>query len=312
MNSKYPDIESFRKEFFIKFPDSNLILLELLTNNKIKLKTKFGICIVYINNLYKGKIPGIMSSINKNEYFINQAKDVHGNKYNYDRVNYYNSITKINIICKKHGEFTQSPNNHLAGYGCIKCGGNCKSDTNEFILKANIVHKNKFDYSLVNYIKANINIQIICNSHGIFEQTPNNHLNSKICCPLCENQKIKERLLENPTGWNYHLWEKSGTNSKNFDSFKVYIIKCWNEEERFYKIGKTYRKVKERFHNNKEMPYKYNNIKEISGTALEISNLEVALKNDNKKYKYLPKISFEGEHECYKQLNNYEKFFNKK
>src|SRR3990167_6862326 len=89
---------------------------------------------------------------NKNK-FIKQAKEIHNSKYNYCNVNYINNKTKIKIICKKHGTFEQTPNNHLHGFGCIKCAYNAKtSNTNEFINSANKIHNYKYNYSEVNYI----------------------------------------------------------------------------------------------------------------------------------------------------------------
>ena len=55
------------------------------------------------------------------EEFIEQAKAVHGNKYDYSKVEYKGSHTKIIIVCSKHGEFEQDPNSHLQGRGCKKC-----------------------------------------------------------------------------------------------------------------------------------------------------------------------------------------------
>lgn len=55
------------------------------------------------------------------EDFIQRAKNVHGDKYDYSEVNYINSSTKVKIICPIHGGFEQIPNNHLRGAGCFRC-----------------------------------------------------------------------------------------------------------------------------------------------------------------------------------------------
>lgn len=55
------------------------------------------------------------------EDFIKDAQLVHGNKYDYSKVEYVNIDTKICIICNNHGEFFQSPYNHLKGHRCPKC-----------------------------------------------------------------------------------------------------------------------------------------------------------------------------------------------
>jgi len=74
--------------------------------------------------------------------FIKKANKQHGNKYNYSKVQYINSITKVTIICKKHGDFEQQPSNHLFGKKCHECA-NTKSNNKEFIEKANKKHNNK-------------------------------------------------------------------------------------------------------------------------------------------------------------------------
>lgn len=74
---------------------------------------------------------------------------------------------------------------------------NIKSSTEDFILKSNVIHNNihnnKYDYSLVDYIKSQKKVKIICKKHGKFEQTANSHLNG--CgCPLCQISKGEERI----------------------------------------------------------------------------------------------------------------------
>ena len=143
-----------------------------------------------------------LSNINE---FIEKAKKVHGNKYNYSKTEYINSQTKVCIICPEHGEFWQTPNNHLMGSGCQKCYDICRgqkqrSTTEEFIKKAKRIHGNKYDYSQTNYININTKICIICPIHGIFWQRPDSHLSNE-GCPHCRESKlektIKKLLTEN-------------------------------------------------------------------------------------------------------------------
>jgi hypothetical protein len=56
------------------------------------------------------------------EQFVKRAKRQHGNKYDYSRVSYKKAKTKVEIVCKKHGPFLQTPDSHLSGRGCRKCG----------------------------------------------------------------------------------------------------------------------------------------------------------------------------------------------
>lgn len=117
--------------------------------------------------------------------FISEATQIHGNKYNYSKVDYKSNRTYVNIICPTHGVFKQTPSNHLRGKGCKYCGGTAKLDTPLFVYKAIGVHGNKYDYSLVNYKGGGSKIKIICPIHGVFEQTPNNHLSKEQGCYKC-------------------------------------------------------------------------------------------------------------------------------
>ena len=113
--------------------------------------------------------------------FIKQAKEIHGDKYDYSKVEYSGNHEKVIIICPEHGEFLQSPDKHLQGCGCPKCAGNVKSNAKEFIEKSKKIHGNKYDYSKVEYINCHTNVCIICPEHGEFWQTPITHLRSNGC-----------------------------------------------------------------------------------------------------------------------------------
>ena len=70
------------------------------------------------------------------ERFIEKAREVHGDKYDYSKVEYVNSTTPVTIICPKHGEFLLTPTSHLCGNGCSECSGNVRLTTERFIRKA--------------------------------------------------------------------------------------------------------------------------------------------------------------------------------
>ena len=131
----------------------------------------------------------------KTNIFISKANKIHGDKYDYSNVNYINAKTKINIICKIHGEFEQNPSNHLKKHNCQKCAKNFKLDTLGFIEKAKEIHEDSYDYSKVNYINADTKITIICKIHGEFIQIPDFHINRKCGCPKCSNN-VKLDTLE--------------------------------------------------------------------------------------------------------------------
>ena len=124
------------------------------------------------------------------EEFIQKANEVHGNKYDYSKVEYVNNRTKVCIICPEHGEVWQTPHNHLSGQGCPKCGVEKQTSTKEeFIKKAKEIHGDKYDYSKVDYSNAHTKVCIICPNYGEFLQTPNNHLRGH-GCPKCKRNKL--------------------------------------------------------------------------------------------------------------------------
>lgn len=126
---------------------------------------------------------------NKTAEFIEKAIKIHGDRYSYGNVNYINSHTPVSITCKTHGDFMQSPTNHLQGKGCPKCA-NKNVTTEEFIEKARLTHGDKYDYSKVNYTKNSTKVCIICPEHGEFWQTPNDHLSGKGCQLCSGNRKM--------------------------------------------------------------------------------------------------------------------------
>ena len=129
--------------------------------------------------------------------FIKRANEIHKEKYDYSKVEYKTTETKVCIICPEHGEFWQTPHAHLAGQNCPKCCGNIKLSTEEFIKRANEIHKEKYDYSKVDYLGADTKVCIICPEHGEFWQTPHNHISGKQGCPECntsKNSKIVQKI----------------------------------------------------------------------------------------------------------------------
>jgi len=126
--------------------------------------------------------------------FIREAKKIHGEKYDYGQSNYINGITPLKIICYIHGEFLQTPGNHLSGKNCQKCIGNIKSNTEKFILKSHKIHNNKYQYLKTIYGKNNEEKVIItCPIHGNFFQAPYHHLSGQGCVKCTSNISNKER-----------------------------------------------------------------------------------------------------------------------
>ena len=128
--------------------------------------------------------------------FFKKAKLTHNNKYNYSLVVYKNRNTKIKIICSKcHRKFEQTPNAHLRGSGCLRCSGSMPKNTKTFIKEASLVHGGKYNYKLTIYKSAHSKIKISCPIHGVFEQTPSNHLNGHGCqkCKVINSGKVRRK-----------------------------------------------------------------------------------------------------------------------
>ena len=135
-----------------------------------------------------------MKKISQDE-FIQKAKLIHGDKYDYSLVLYINSQIKVKIICKEHGVFEQLPNNHICReQGCPVCSCNKKSSTEEFIKKSKNIHGDKYDYSLVKYTGFKNKIKIICPIHGILEVSPGN-LYGQGCCKKCGKMNVTSNEL---------------------------------------------------------------------------------------------------------------------
>ncbi len=122
------------------------------------------------------------------DVFIEEARKIHGDKYDYSKVEYVNNSTKVCIICPEHGEFLVRPNDHLRGSGCPKCAKNASGSTEQFIEEARKIHGDKYDYSKVEYVNNSTKVCIICPEHGEFWQTPKNHKKGQ-GCSICGYKK---------------------------------------------------------------------------------------------------------------------------
>jgi len=145
------------------------------------------------------------------EEFIQRSTEIHGNKYCYDNVMYINDRYKVEIICSQHGPFWQQPSIHLSGQGCRLCGherrvaATLKSRKDSFVNKSIDVHSGKYDYSMVEYAGLYRRVKIICNLHGVFEQTPKQHLNGHGCWE-CGKEKMGKNKLSNPHDKRRHVY----------------------------------------------------------------------------------------------------------
>lgn len=177
--------------------------------------------------------------------FIEKARGIHGDKYDYSLVNYKNNKTKVDIICPVHGKWSQVPNSHLLGKGCITCGFTSTRinqphtfTKEDFIIKANSVHKNYYNYSKSDYINYKTKLIITCPIHGDFIQTPCHHLRNRGCpnCSITGFNPSKPAImyyLSINNGQAYKIGITNKTVNKRFTVLElqtISVIKTWYYE----------------------------------------------------------------------------------
>ena len=185
------------------------------------------------------------------ESFVDKANKIHGNKYRYSKVDYVNAHTKVVIECPEHGDFEQTPNGHISGVGCAECSGKKKHNNESFIEKAKQIHGDKYQYQLVEYITNKNKVRIMCPEHGVFDQTPTNHLSGRGCpgCMSCGFDRTK-------VGFLYVLRSECG---------------------RYMKIGITNKPDQRHIQLSRTTPFSFDCIELIEGPGDQIANLEKEL-----------------------------------
>lgn len=169
--------------------------------------------------------------------FIHKASLIHKDKYDYHKTQYVNSKTKVTIICKVHGEFSQNPSGHLSGSGCRACSRATTLD--DFIRKAQKIHNTRYDYSSAVYVGTNIPLKIICSIHGQFYQTPNAHLAGSGCqrCARPSLINTTEKFIEKAT--QVHNGKYDYSNSVYTTCYAKVQIKC-QEHGIFYQSASNH------------------------------------------------------------------------
>lgn len=234
-----------------------------------------------------GKLKSAESRQNSLTEILDRFVKVHGSTYDYSKVIYTGYDNLVTIVCPFHGEFKQSPNNHLSGKGCAKCIKYSPKNLNYFLEKAREVHGNKYDYSQSIYVKAVDKIDIICPIHGLFSQQANLHLLGS-GCPECSSA--------------YGFRKSTFINFCHNKGVKpiLYILFCKDSEEKFFKIGITSRSIEKRYKVKKSLPYPYKKLYIIQDNPDVIYELEKTLVNLLSDYKYSPTVPFGGSSkECF-------------
>lgn len=175
-----------------------------------------------------------------NQMVITEAKAIHGDLYDYSKLEYTGCHNPIIIICKHHGEFTLLPSQHCTKKktGCPQCSAETKrrNAASKFFNRANKAHNNFFDYSLASYVNSTTPIAIICPLHGVFSQTPKDHY--RCGCTECGRH--------NQGGYSDAFFDYHP--EMHQVSAWIYVVELSNENERLCKVGITRRTIQERFH----------------------------------------------------------------
>lgn len=238
--------------------------------------------------------------------FLDRAISKHGTMYDYSKVVYKAAKSKVTIVCPTHGDFEQTPDDHTSGSGCTKCSrektaermiGSRKVSVDNFAKRANSVHGNKYDYSKVTFSKTVDKITIGCSLHGDYILSVAKHLLGHECPKCAMSARIQN-------GWSTATWKSAGEKSKNFNAYSVYVVRCSNDTEVFYKVGKTFKRVEDRIKKFKEVGYSVEIVTVTTGTAAEISKKEKDMHKINKSNKYTPNAKFCGSQECYSEVVN--------
>ena len=140
--------------------------------------------------------------------FIEDAKRVHGDTYDYSKSVYAGAQKKIEIYCPQHGSFSQSATSHLGGGGCPACWeerrgiARRQNSIDDFLEKARSKHGDKYDYSQVKLEMLTKEVDIICPKHGVFQQKASYHLKGH-GCRKCGADKQGKGLVEEMIGQTF-------------------------------------------------------------------------------------------------------------
>jgi hypothetical protein len=182
--------------------------------------------------------------------FVSNAESIHGDTYLYDRVEYKGSLHPVEIGCMTHGYFMQTPNKHIQGGGCTKCGNistaNAKRlSLSEIIEKFVLKHEDLYIYDRVNYTCSNIDVEIGCRveDHGYFWQRPYVHYSGSGCpkCKLKNEGKVGaflEEILPDHNIIHNKSWGCMGSRRPDFRVPELFLILEYDGEQHFRDVEK--------------------------------------------------------------------------
>jgi hypothetical protein len=288
--------QKFIEDFLLKFPDFKIIQFinkssEFIVEDLDGFKYRKNNCNKVLTEGFN-----IQSVIDKISFLNFKLKKIFPDL----TIIEYNGMKK-KVLVKDNNSFFFTPqcydllNKHPVS---IKT---CTEKEKYFIHKAQLKHNGKYQYPNFKYVSGKQKIKIVCDTHGVFEQTIESHLYGNGC-------KKCSKLFSN---FNKESWLKKIKNNNCF----FYILKFYNNDEKFIKIGITSKNVNYRYRLEKK--YKYEVIKLYEDSASKIFDLEKLFLKVFENYKYKPNLPFEGKNECFninsinKIINYYENYINK-
>lgn len=219
------------------------------------------------------------------EQFVERAKQRHGDTYDYSSTIYCTSHDPITVICKKHGFFAMRAYSHLQGAGCNLCG--IERTRTNFIERANEVHGTRYDYSLVEYKRLSNKIKIVCQKHGVFEQSAESHLRGSHCSQCANEVKRTDGV--------YHDQFFCTQERREIDG-RYYVVQMDNDTETFLKIGITKCDLRTRY--GSKLPYSITPIIEKKMKLVEAYEIEQQMLT-HQWWRYVPQQKFNGHTECF-------------
>jgi len=211
-------------------------------------------------------------------YFLERARAAHGDYYDYSLVEYVKGRKSVEIVCPVHGVFKQEATGHMMGRGCEKCGRDSttekqRSNLEDFVEKAVVVHGDKYGYSEAKYTNATTHLSINCKACGsTFWQTPNNHLRGR-SCPSCSKSGFRQDL--------------PGV---------FYIL----QSDDYVKVGITNLTAQSRAADiNKTTTQRFKVVKEYSGSGRECNTCETTMLRWLRGEYKSPSTRFDGWSECF-------------
>lgn len=263
------------------------------------------------NHLIGNKCPGCNGKTITSKF--DKVKLKYNNKFLYLNESEIETIEDNLIVnCPEHGNFNTTLKLHMhSKHGCNQCSLEKIRSARTKVLRDFKIEFNKIKFpnkiKLIerSYIKASKEAEFICEKHGKFLRIPSLILDYKTCCQQCSK--------EYSNGWSFTKF-KSLCIKNNNDKGILYLLRCYKDNEEFYKIGITSRSIRERYWKgeNSHIPYKYEVLLQIEHTPDIIweleKNIKSYIKEENLNYK--PLIEFKGGiTECFK-TNNLENIFN--